>query len=228
MKPAFTPAKQFSCGPPDTASLTELIISDMADYQLRQALTAWDGDTASLLAEMKRRAGVSTDSALASFMGVAQSTVAYWRSRSRVPEAAVLKFERKLEAAVAEPIASRALGARMVAFRLAEFWYQRARENGALGGRAIFYGSVALGFHSITDIIYGQLETYEFETGRDPFEIAGMLLDDDEFLSRVLEAAKSVSAAESFAREARAGLSLPAEKSPQSSPQSGPEDDGSQ
>jgi hypothetical protein len=48
--------------------------------------------------EMKLKAGVETDTALAEFLGKAQSTVAAWRRRGRIPQAAAIRFELKLRA----------------------------------------------------------------------------------------------------------------------------------
>lgn len=45
---------------------------------------------------MKLRAGTETDTQLGQFLGKAQSTVASWRRRGRVPEAAIVRFEQRL------------------------------------------------------------------------------------------------------------------------------------
>lgn len=193
----------------------------MANYQPGQALTGWTGDCASLLTEMKRQAGVRTDRELASFMGVAQSTVAYWRSRAKVPESAILKFERMVEAG-GQPAAARAIAARMVVMRLAEYWYQHAARKGATGGREIFYGAVALSFHTLTDAVFQQLLTYEEATRKEPFDIARTLLEDTAFLDRLLEWLKTVPAHVTLAREARTPPTVHLGQSPQSSPQSPP------
>ena len=191
----------------------------MTDYHPQQGLTEWAGDVRSLIAEMKRRAGVSTDSQLASFMRVGQSTVAYWRKRGSVPEATVLRFERRLADAQDES-PSRAMVSRMIAIRLAEFWYCKARERGAKGSRVIFFGSVALQFHTIADMVFKQLAIYEEETGSGAWELAETLMEDDAFLSGLLATVRSTPADAALAREARSPPSVVQDESPQSSPQS--------
>lgn len=173
----------------------------MPEVQHEQALTDWSGDTPSLIAEMKRRAGVATDSELAGFMGVAQSTVSHWRNRGRIPESALLKFER-IAVAGGEPSTARAMAARMVVMRVAEFWYQSALKAGAKGNRTIFYGSIAGSFHLIQDAVYDQLLKYEQQTSLSSSEVVGHLLDDEKFLEQVVNFAKEISMSAAMAREA--------------------------
>jgi hypothetical protein len=163
----------------------------MPKVQPQKPLTGWEGDTPSLLAEMKRRAGVTTDFNLARFLGVAQTTVSHWRVRMQIPEAALLRAERLLSAG-GDKVARRMLAARMIALRLPEFWYLRATASGAKGGRAIFYRSVALAYPKILDAIYEQLGTYERETGQTAWDLAPQLLEDSRFLGELVEFAMTV------------------------------------
>lgn len=156
----------------------------MPKIQHEQALTDWSGDTASLIAEMKRRAGVRTDRDLASFLGVAQSTVSHWRARGQVPASSVHRFERML-ASGGGGAAVRIIAARMVAIRVAEFWYERSKVAGATGGRDLVYFAVAAGFPIICDAILEQLQKYEAATGKEPISAAEDLMRDAEFLKRL-------------------------------------------
>lgn len=135
---------------------------------------------------MKRRAGVRTDRDLATYLGVAQSTVSHWRARHQVPESAVLRFER-MAAAGGSSGATRIVAARMLAMRLAEFWYHRAKADGATGGREIFYSVVAAAFPAVCEALVDQIEKYEGHTGRNPTEIADHLIEDERFLSHMTD-----------------------------------------
>jgi hypothetical protein len=163
----------------------------MTDNPSTLSLTSWDGDAPSLIAELKRRAGLRTDQELARFLGVAQSTVSRWRDRQHVPESALLRAERLLSVG-GKSVTNRMLAARMIALRLPEFWYQRASASGVKGGRAIFYRSVALGFPAIIDAICEQLRTYEQQTGQTAWDLAPQLIEDDRFIEQLVEFAKTV------------------------------------
>jgi hypothetical protein len=158
----------------------------MADHQSPAALTEWGGDAPSLLAEMKRRAGVATDRDLARFIGAAQATVSYWRTRGQVPESAILKFEHLL-ALGGQPIAERLAAARAIAMRVPEYWYQQAVREGIGGGRAVFYRAASEAFQILVDAAAVQLEVYERQTGQVAWELAMQLIDDDHFLTRLLD-----------------------------------------
>lgn len=174
----------------------------MPKYQLTQSLTEWPGDTPSLIAEMKRRAGVRTDRDLATFMGVAQSTVSHWRARDQVPEATILRFEKLNLSSAAEPDSSRAMAARMVAIRLAEFWWSSLPGADMPERRFMVFGSVALTFHSITDAIYEHLIRFERETGMGEWEVASLMMDDDRFLAQVRDWVGSIPVGQGLKREA--------------------------
>jgi hypothetical protein len=163
----------------------------MTDDPSEISLTGWDGDSPSLIVELKRRAGLRTDHELARFLGVAQSTVSRWRERQHVPESALLRAERLLSVG-GKSVTNRTLAARMIAMRLPEFWHQSASANGAKGGRAIFYRRVVLGFPAIIDAICEQLRIYEQQTGQTAWNLAPQLLEDDRFIEQLVEFAKTV------------------------------------
>ncbi len=156
----------------------------MPKIQPEQALTEWPGDTASLIAEMKRRSGVRTDRDLASFLGVAQSTVSHWRARGQVPASSVHRFERMM-ASGGGGAAIRIIAARMVTIRVAEFWYERSKVAGAGGGRDLVYFAVAAGFPIICDAILEHLQKYEVATGKSAIEAAEDVMRDEEYLKRL-------------------------------------------
>lgn len=158
----------------------------MADDPRPPALTEWDGDVAALMAEMKRRAGVTTDRDLARFMGAGQATVSYWRTRGEVPQSAILKFEHML-AAGGQPMAERQAAARAIALRAPEFWYQRALAEGVKGGRTVFYRAASESFQILVDSAAAQLEAYERQTGQGPWELAAQLIEDEGLLTRLIE-----------------------------------------
>lgn len=161
----------------------------MADHQSPAALTEWNGDVASLLAEMKRRAGVVTDRDLGRFMGAAQATVSYWRTRGQVPQSAILKFEHLLSIG-GQAVAERIAAARAIALRVPEYWYQQAVSEGIGGGRAVFYRAVAEAFQVVVDAAATQLETYERHTGQGAWELATQLIDDDLLLTTLVDLVK--------------------------------------
>lgn len=173
----------------------------MPKYQLTQTLTDWTGDTPSLIAEMKRRAGVRTDRDLATFMGVAQSTVSHWRARGQVAESAVLRFEKQM-ATQLEPDASRAIAARMVAIRVADYWDSTLDGASVPGRRLVVFGTVAGAFHTITDQIYENLLKHERLSGLDAWEVADRMIEDDRFLEQVTDWIGSISLAAGLKREA--------------------------
>jgi len=174
----------------------------MPKYQLTQSLTEWPGDTPALIAEMKRRAGVRTDRDLATFMGVAQSTVSHWRTRDRVPEATVLRCEKLILGVGAERDSSRVLAARMVAFRLAEFWWSSLPGDEMPARRFVVFGTVAMVLHRITDEIYEHLVRFERETGLGDWEVASLMMDDERFLTQVRHWVGSIPMGQGLMREA--------------------------
>ncbi|MFD1787741.1 helix-turn-helix domain-containing protein [Sphingomonas floccifaciens] len=165
---------------------------DISEYQTGQALTEWSGDTASLLAEMKRRAGVRTDQELARFMGAAQSTVSNWRKRDAIPEAAILQFEK----AASDPDGngfSRSLAARTIALRLPELWFARFQTKGALPGRYVPYAAISYNLNAIVAEIARQMESLETTHNLSTHELAMLLIEDEKFLNGVLDRVSSTS-----------------------------------
>lgn len=170
---------------------------------MQQALTEWPGDVASLITEMKRRAGVRTDQQLAKYMGAAQSTVSNWRKRGTIPEAAILQYERAVDQDGLADF-SRMLAARVLALRLPELYYQRLREAGALTGRRMPYSLVAYSVNAITVEIDRQLKRLERETGKSADELVDHLLEDHTFLGGVLDWVCNSNANDMLAAEAMA------------------------
>lgn len=166
---------------------------------MQQALTEWSGDVPSLITEMKRRAGVPTDQALAQFMNVAQSTVAGWRKRDTVPDSAILKFEERLNDPRHGEL-SRLMAARMIALRLPELWYQRFAERGSKIDRHLVYMGIAINLGGITSAIAEQMERLEAERGLDTNELSALLFNDDNYLQEVVEWIEETSLADLFQR----------------------------
>jgi hypothetical protein len=162
----------------------EMTLSDNDQHQ-PEALTDWS-DVGALLAEMKRRAGVTTDRDLAHFMGAAQTTVSYWRTRRQVPQAAILKFEHLL-AIGGQPMAERLAAARAIALRVPEYWYQQALAEGIGGGRSIFYRAASEAFQVVVDEAAAQLEAYERQTGQGSWELLTQLIDDERMIKRLVD-----------------------------------------
>ena len=143
------------------------------------------GDAAGLIAEMKRRAGVSTDLDLSRALGLAQSTGSYWRSRGAVPEASILRAERALaERALLR--SARATAARALLFRPGGLGGGDAEP--VLSGR-LLVPCLALAEHFLA--AWGeaerQLEALERQRGLTPREAFLYALDDPELLKALLE-----------------------------------------
>lgn len=156
-----------------------------------QSLIEWSGDVSSLLTEMKRRAGVSTDTELARAIGTSQSNVSTWRKRGAVPKAVLLKFERLDFASEASP-GHRTMAARMIAIRAAEYAYER---SGAVS-RTVFYMTVAGAWDFIVKAILADLEKKAAVTKRWPTDLAGELIEDERYLDGVADWVSSLSTAE--------------------------------
>lgn len=149
---------------------------------------------------MKRRAGVKTDQELARFLGAAQSTVSNWRQRGGVPEAALLKFEEVL-ATTSGSQSTRALFAKCVALRLPEVWHQRITKRSAGATREVPYLTVATSLNAIVAEIADQMARIERDTGLSSHSVMKRMLDDDRFLSQVIDWLNGVSASELLYRE---------------------------
>ncbi|MGC4251655.1 MAG: helix-turn-helix domain-containing protein [Sphingobium sp.] len=168
---------------------------------MKQPLSEWPGDTASLLIEMRRRAGVRTDQELAKFMGVAQSTVANWRKRDAVPNSAILKFEFALDNPRDLDFA-RLLAARAIAMRLPEILHQRMRKGGAVG-RYLSYTMVAGTLDGITSEIVRQIERLQEQSGLSIDEIGPRLIEDEVFLGGLADWMSDTSWAEMVHRQSQ-------------------------
>lgn len=156
----------------------------MANYDITQPLTAWTGDTLSLITEMKRRAGVKTDTELAEILGLSQSTVSTWRRRNIVPDQVILKLEiALLEGKKNE--AERQSAVIALAMRTAEYVYQQQLKRGSRAGRWATYSGIAVLFKNLLDAIESKLIELERETGRWAIDLAAELIDSEEFQRNV-------------------------------------------
>lgn len=179
----------------------------MTDIQTAQLLSALGDDSSALLAEMKRRAGVSTDVELAAALAVAQSTVSQWRKRGRIPEAAVLRAERQLLDRQ-DRVAPRLIAARAIALRLPSFWAEEAVARGGKPNTWLIHMTCAMMLSSITDVAYANLDSLEEKNGLPTHELLPQLLDDQDFLRDLLAWVRQVPMAEAIAREALSPPSL--------------------
>lgn len=145
---------------------------------MAQPLTDWGGDVDSLLTEMKRRAGVNTDTELARIIGTSQSNVSTWRKRGAVPQSVLLKFERMNLSHDADPV-HRTTAATMIAMRVAEFAFERSASK----SRTVFYMTVAGAWNLIVKTIIADLEKKEARTRRWPSDLAVELIEDAGYLA---------------------------------------------
>ena len=136
--------------------------------------------------EMKRRAGVRTDTELAQVLRVDQSTVSTWRRRGAVPEATLLSFERLNLNARLDSV-QRVYAARAVTMRVAEFMYERSRQRGGTGDRWLPYRTVATAFESVEAAIEASLIQLEADTKRWPLDLANDLMRDTGYLGQVAD-----------------------------------------
>lgn len=177
----------------------------MSKSNTQNSLTEWYGDVDSLLAEMKRRAGVSTDVELSEFMGITQGAIANWRRRSSVPESALLSFERQLASDGDFPH-SRAMFARALAMRLAEFDYAAIKARGGMASRTLVYGIHAAQLDIVADECFHQLELLEDQMGISPDAAAAHLMDDDNFFAQLSAWAKELPVVQVLSRQALSSM----------------------
>lgn len=163
--------------------------------------TQWPGDVASLIAEMKRLAGLSTDQELARLIGAAQSTVANWRKRGAVPEKAILTFER---AVAFGSQFTRTVAAGAVALRVSEELLSRFGGGKKETARFVAYTTVSSHFNSIVSEVMKSLVMYERKFGGSTFKAAERFMNDDEFIAGIADWLDAQSMAEALVREARA------------------------
>ena len=165
-------------------------------------LANWEGDANSLIVEMKRRAGVGTDGELAECLGLSQSAVSHWRRRKAVPESMLLALERALD--IEGFPHARAMYARALAMRLAEYEYQKMKERGGMAGRAFIYSIYAGQLDVVVEECMHQLELIETSIGIGPDKAADLLIEDQTFYQGLSEWAKGISAAQAMLKMYRA------------------------
>lgn len=170
-----------------------------------QALTVWPGDVDSLITEMKRRAGVRTDQELARFLGTAQSTVANWRKRGSVPNAALLSFDRAIDQHQ-EADSERMLAARVLALRLPELYHERLTTRGITRGRQFAYSVIAMSFAAIVAEVARRLALLEVKTDRRPNDLVNELVEDEFFLAQLLDWASEAPAIDLLIQQEAATL----------------------
>lgn len=163
----------------------------MTDYDKPPSLFEYAGDAEALIREMKRRADVSTDSELAKFIGIGQSAVAKWRGRRAVPDAAILRFESQIDERQTFPN-ERALLARALAMRLAEYDYDRLKKSGSSATKMMVYAVHAGRLDLVADFCFEQLEDAERQFNVSPQAAASMLIEHNEFYENLLVIAKSI------------------------------------
>lgn len=195
----MTLGKRFSGSASRGGLRTEFIISNNRQNEALQVPRDPGSDVDSQIRAMKRRAGVTTDTELAAAIGRTQGAISHWRRNGAVPESVLLGFDEALERYHTTDTA-RALAARAVAIRLAEFMFDQNRARSSNAGRWIPYMTVATSFHSIVDAVYESLGT--IETDLLPTELAGQLLDDENYLTGLASWARSLSIGEALNREA--------------------------
>jgi hypothetical protein len=167
-------------------------------------LTDWNGDSDSLIVEMKRRAGVRTDGELATRLGLSQSAVAHWRRRKAVPQSALLSFER-LGSQDADYPNYRIMCARALAMRLAEYDYQKLKNQKSMAGRKFSYTLQAMQLDIVSDECCRQLKLVETKFGIDADQALGLLIEDEVFLSGLSEWASNIPAHIALFRLQQAG-----------------------
>ncbi|MDP3908709.1 helix-turn-helix domain-containing protein [Novosphingobium sp.] len=167
-----------------------------------QALSGWAGDVASLVREMKRRAGVKTDQELAEFLSISQSAVANWKQRGGVPEAAILKFEEAVSNRQKTPTL-RVIYARAVAMRVPAIWAERVQRKGKGGSEFIPYFTVSTSLNVITNRVAKEIAEIERATGLPTADVAMQLLSDDDYLWGIVGWLNEVSMAELLLAEAK-------------------------
>lgn len=168
------------------------------NYNTSQALTDWDGNVSSLIAEMKRRAGVATDTELGEFMGISQGAIANWRRREAVPEAALQRFQQALDKG-AGASSERAIWARCVTMRLAEFWYSKIAAKNPEAPRTVPYLTLGVAFPMVVAEVAQRMERLEKDHSITTREVASLMLDDGYFLEDLAKWVDDLSFAEIWA-----------------------------
>lgn len=149
-----------------------------------QPITDFTGDIESVLTEMKRRAGVQTDTELAQAIGTSQSNISTWRKRGAVPKAALLRFDNL-------DLDSWRSGnyihaARMVALRVGEFWYGQYVESGAAAGRWLPYATVATALPAIVERVAQDIRSKVAAEGMTALEHSIELIENEAYLGELV------------------------------------------
>lgn len=168
------------------------------DYNKTQVLTGWEGDVSSLIAEMKRRAGVATDTELGEFIGISQGAIANWRRREAVPEAALQRFQQALDKSGGAS-SERAVWARCVTMRLAEFWYSKIAAKNPEAPRTVPYLTLGVAFPMVVAEVAQTMERLEKDHSITTREVASLMLDEGYFLEDLTKWIANLSFAEIWA-----------------------------
>lgn len=150
-----------------------------------QPVTELAGDIEFVLTEMKRRAGVLTDTELAQAIGTSQSNISTWRKRGAVPKSALLRFE-SLDLDTWRS-GNYVHAARMVALRLGEFWYGEYVRNGATAGRWLPYSTVAIALPAIVERIAKDIRAKVSTEGMTALEHGVELVENEAYLRDLVE-----------------------------------------
>lgn len=155
-----------------------------------QPISKVDGDAAALIAEMKRRARVDTDTQLARILETTQSNVSTWKKRKRVPESVLLRFDRLNLAASSTP-ELRIVAARALALKAAELAKVRVRKGGKAGETVVFM-TFATAWDAVVRAIAADLERKERDTRRWSTDIVGELVESDAYVGAIVDWAMSL------------------------------------
>jgi hypothetical protein len=158
-----------------------------------QPLSEFTGDIESLITEMKRRAGVLTDTELAQVIGTSQSNVSTWRKRGAVPKSALLRFD-SLDLDTWRG-GNYVHAARMVALRVGEFWYDEYVKNGATAGRWLPYATVAMALPAIVERVAKDIRAKVSREGMTALEHAVELIEDESYLGDLVSWLRELPAA---------------------------------
>ena len=93
--------------------------------------------------------------------------------------------------------------------RLPELYYERLRNAGSPTGRRFPYSMIAYTVNAITAEIDNQLKRLERQTGKSADELVDALIEDQTFLSGVLDWVSNANASDLLAAEARASKRQP-------------------
>ena len=179
----------------------------MTDDDKSSSLFNFAGDADVPIREMKRRADVATDTELANFIGIGQSAIAKWRGRGAVPDPAILRFESQIEERQAFPN-ERALLARALAMRLAEYDYDRLKKSGSSATKMMVYAIHAGRLDLVADFCFEQLEDVERQFNISPQAAANMLIEHTEFYDELSVIAGSIPVSQVLERQTLSDIKI--------------------